>query len=76
MNDGMNDELLAEIRATTRDRDRLRSDYAAALIAHFGPRASAIAQKQVARASGAALTEWTELAALIDARLRSPDAAG
>lgn len=51
----------------TKNRERLRSDYAAALLAHFGPRALAVARAQAAEATESALTEWTALVALLEA---------
>ena len=55
----------------TKDRNRLRSEYAAALTAHFGDRALEIARAQIATATGAALEEWTALAALLEAQAYS-----
>ncbi|WP_186728787.1 hypothetical protein [Sphingomonas panacisoli] len=48
------------------DRERLRSQYAAALTAHFGRRALTIARQQREDATGAALDEWTALVELLE----------
>ena len=53
----------------TEDRERLRSDYATALTAHFGDRALTIARAQMASATGNALEEWTALVALLEIRV-------
>lgn len=55
----------------TDDRERLRPEYAAALAAHFGDRALAIARAQLDGATGSALEEWTALVALLEAQARA-----
>lgn len=52
----------------TDDRDRLRSDYAAALAVHFGDRVLSVARAQVDEATGDALVEWRAIVALLEAR--------
>lgn len=56
-----------------KDRERLRSDYAAALVAHFGDRALAVARTQMEGAADGALTEWTALTALLEAQLHATE---
>lgn len=50
----------------TDDRERKRSAYAAALIAHFGDQALDVARAQADGATGAALAEWTALVELLE----------
>lgn len=57
----------------TDDRERLRSDYAAALAAHFGDRALAVARDQRAAAKDSALAEWTAIVALLEMRNAEAD---
>lgn len=52
----------------TEDRERLRSAYAAALVAHFGDRALDIARAQAESATDAAAVEWAAIVELLAMR--------